>query len=229
MNRPIAVIGMAACLGHCLASANAENSPGMPSLEAAVERAQNLVTTPPAPWAGSEPVSGIAVDIQYRCVGGEYRYAVAQDATSRGPALAAEGARFNAGYLYPSEAGYRVQMDGETAGAAVSLAGKNGQPVLPLGAALPLGGQCVEGTRGYSAVSLALDPSVKAELETKPRTGALRPICYKNITTGFYVQELWKTLRLSWRQARIEMKVSDSQVFHNREACVEFYRWLSGS
>lgn len=239
------IVGIALLLGPAAAiEATADAGAADPSpLNAGIGEARRLMgawkerslaapagAKTPDRWMGAEPVVGLSVDVKYRCEGGRYRYELGERSASLGPALAAAGGRFNAGYLYPSEAGYSVLLEGTAPGARVSLADKGGKPVLPVGTVAPEEPGCAyEGAQGYTMVRIAVEGPAQAVLETKARTGILRPACYKNITEGIYVQELWKTLRLSWPQGSVELKESDSEVFRDREKCMDFYRWLTGS
>jgi hypothetical protein len=55
----------------------------------------------------------------------------------------------------------------------------------------------------------------------------IRPACYKNVITGHYVLELWKTLVLRPAAVEIRLRSSDSAVFGDRARCMSFFEALS--
>ncbi len=178
------------------------------------------------PVRGPQPVVQAELSFSRTCADGTPRYALADVSKDLGPSLDITTEKSKIGYLYVLEAGYRPIMDADQPGAPIFLSDASTGNRLPFAVLDPKDiPPCRSGGgREYaSPVRIRLEPSVRAELEIKPRTGIFRPACYKNVTTGAYKLDLWNILTLKLPDRKIEVKSADSESFQDEEECRRFY------
>lgn len=179
------------------------------------------------PVRGPLPVTDVNISVAVLCRGGQYSYAVEDVSPDLGPALSVSTGKSEAGYLYLSEAGYQIHMEGDGTGAKLFLSDPSVGNRLPFAVLDPATPQCrFEGSRGRTYERIRLHSSVRAELEVKPRTGIIRPACYKNVIVGGYVLELWKHLRFALSDREIKVKSADSANFGDKDECRKYHETL---
>lgn len=184
---------------------------------AAVVRQKTRI--PDAPGV-RETVHRLAVHVSRTCGGASPRYALQPVSADLGPSLSAYAEGLKSDYFYPDEANLRLELAGDGPGAAVSIRSEQGPP-RPLGTIAPEEGPC----RPYSSVLAVLQPAagVSATISVEPRTGFLRPACYKDPVNGLRKLDTWTILALVFPQETMTVKTADGMSFRDKQSCLDFY------
>lgn len=224
----------------CMLSAGAASA--QTSLVEASRRARELIAqareaedSVPASWATAasadvpgvrEEVRSLEVSVSRTCVGNGPRYALYPITAGMGPALSATAASLQSSYLYPLENGLSLSLSGDGPGAALAITSADGAASV-LGTIIPEEGPC----REYPAATarIALASGVSAALLVQPRTGILRPACYKDIINGYYKLDTWTVLTLSSSGQTMMVRTKDSAAFRDEGACRAYYARLTAS
>lgn len=165
----------------------------------------------------------LAVSVARTCDVDGPRYALQPVSAELGPVLWAAGDSLASDYLYPLENGLQLSLAGDVPGAALTVRSAQGEPRL-LGtftASSSGPGPCWP--YPMSMAELRLADGVAATISLAPRTGILRPACYKDAVNGFYKLDVWAVLSLSFPQETMTIKAKDSRSFPDRDSCRAFH------